>query len=256
MLRRAAVAAVLYALAALPVAAQTDVPSVDEILKKHHDALGGEAKIKAIQSIKMTGKAVVGGGQMEAPMTMQQKRPGMMRMELSFQGMSFIQAFDGTTAWMINPFQGGTEPQKSDEEQTKDAVEDADLDGVLMDYKAKGHSVELVGKEDVEGTAAYKLKVTKKSGKVDYQFLDAKTFLPLKTITRRKQMGQELEIEVLPSGFKPVNGVLMPHALEQKMGGRGMMQLTVDKIEVNVAIDDAQFKMPVKKEEKPKEAKP
>jgi outer membrane lipoprotein-sorting protein len=225
--------------------------AVDDIIAKHHEALGGVAKIKAIQSMKITGKMVVGGGQMEAPMTMQVKRPGMARMEMSFQGMSLIQAFDGSTAWMMNPFQGGTEPQKSGEEETAAARDDADLDGALMDYKSKGHSIELIGKEDVEGTAAYKLKITKKGGRVDYQYLDSKTFLALKTITRRKQMGQEFEIEVFPSNFKPVAGVLMPHAIEQKMGGRSMVQMTIEKAEPNVSIDDAVFKMPAKKEEKP-----
>ena len=209
------------------------------------------AKIKAIQSLKMTGKMVVGGGQMEAPMTMQIKRPGLMRMDMNVQGMSFVQAFDGTTAWMINPFQGGADPQKRDAEESADAKEDADMDGVLVDYKSKGHSIELMGKEDVEGTATYKLKVTKKSGKVDYHYLDANSYLPVKTLTRRKQMGQEFEIEAFPSNFKAVEGVLMPHAVEQKMGGRTMVQMTVEKIEPNVAVDEAIFKFPEK--EKPKE---
>ncbi len=251
MIRLAAVL-ILSALVFVPASAQTEL-SVDEIINKHHEALGGIAKIKAIQSVKITGKMVAGGGQMEAPMTMQLKRPNLMRMDMSVQGMSFIQAFDGTTAWMVNPFQGGsTEPQKSDEEQTAAARDDADMDGSLMDYKSKGHSVELVGKEDVEGSSAYKLKVTKKGGKADYIFLDAKSFLPLKTIARRKQMGQEFEIEVLQSNFKPVNGVLMPHAIEQKVGGRTMVQMTLEKVEPNVAINDAIFKFPVK-EDKPKE---
>ena len=245
------------ALVFLPAAAQETELTVDQIVQKHTEAIGGDAKIKAIQSVKATGKASLMGGQMEAPVSLQLKRPSSMRMELSLQGKSFVQAFDGTTAWSINPFAGSPDAQKSNDEDTKSARDDADfIEGSLVDYKTKGHTVELIGKEDVEGTAAYKLKVTKKGGTVEYQYLDAQTFLPIKSAGKRKQMGQEIEFESYPSNFKPVNGVMMPYSLNQKANGRAAMALTIDKIEVNTAIDDAIFHMPEKpKEEKPKDEK-
>ena len=242
----------------IPAAAQ-DAPketalTVDQIVEKHTQALGGLDKLKAIQSVTETGKAVVTAGpnQIEAPIVMKIKRPSSMRMEMSVQGKSFITGFDGTTSWTINPFMGSPDPQKSNDEETQQAKDDADfIEGPLVDYKAKGNTVELIGKEDVEGTAAYKLKVTKKGGSIEYQYLDAQTFLAIRSSGKRKQMGQEMEFESTPSNYKPVNGVMMPYSLSQKVNGSPMMDLTVEKIEANTPIEDTIFQMP----EKPKEEK-
>ena len=250
----AAIVSVSFLLAAPAVAQEADL-TVDQIVQKHTEALGGAAKLKAIQSFKATGKASLMGGQIEAPVVLQIKRPNSMRMDMDIQGKSLVQAFDGTTAWMINPFVGSTDPQKSSEEDTKSMRDEADMiEGNLIDYKAKGNTVELIGKEDVEGSPAYKLKVTKKSGNIEYQYLDAQTFLQIKNTGKRKQMGQEFDSETIPGNYKPVNGVMMPFSISQKMNGNPVLQITMDKIEANVPVDEALFKFPEKpKEEKPKE---
>jgi hypothetical protein len=253
---RSLTTAILCVPAFLFIAAAQDAPlTVDQIVEKHTQAMGGADKLKAIQSVTATGKAVLMGGQMEAPLVMKIRRPASMRMEMSMQGKSFIQAFDGTTAWMINPFMGSPDPQKSNDEDTAQARDDSDfIDGALVDYKSKGNTVELMGKEDVEGTAAYKLKITKKSGSIEYQFLDAQTFLPIRSSGKRKQMGQEIEFESTPGNYKAVNGVMMPYSLSQKMNGQAMMELTIEKIEVNTPMDDIIFQMPEKPKEEKKDA--
>lgn len=242
------------ALFSIPAAAQTDL-TVDQIVAKYVEARGGMDKIKAIQSMKTTGKMVMMGGQMEAPFTLQVKRPGSMRMETLLQGKTMVQAFDGEAAWSINPFQGNTEPQKASEDDTKLFRDQADFDGALVDYKTKGHTVELMGKEDVEGTPCYKLKLTRKSGDVEYYYLDAGNFLAVKSTMKRKQMGAEVEMEAFPGNYKPVNGVMMPYSTEMKMGGRTMMQMSIESVEANGKIDDAIFKMPAPAEKKADEAK-
>lgn len=231
--------------------------TVDQIVEKHTQAVGGVDKLKAIQTITVTGKAVLMGGQLEAPIVIKVKRPASMRTDVSVQDKTVVQAFDGTTNWMINPFMGGPDAQKSNEEDTQQARDDSDfIDGSLVEYKSKGNAVELLGKEDVDGKAAYKLKITKKSGGVEYEYLDAQTFLAIKSYGKRKQMGQEIEYESLPSNYKPVNGVMMPYSLSQTMNGKAAMDLTIEKIEVNAPIDDAIFHMPEKpKEEKKDDAK-
>jgi len=139
---------------------------------------------------KATGTASLMGGQMEAPVTVVIKRPSSMRMEMSVQGKSLIQAFDGTTAWMINPFMGSSDPQKSNDEDTQAMKDDSDfVGGPLFDYKAKGSTVELIGKEDVEGSPAYKMKVTRKSGNVQCVFVEAQTFLAMRTSGKRRANG-------------------------------------------------------------------
>ena len=235
-------------LAALFVAstdAQETELSADQIVQKHVIALGGADKLSAIQNVMMTGTASLMDGQLQAPVTVRAKRPMSMRMDMSVQGQTFVQAFDGKTAWMINPFMGSPEPKKSSEEDTQNARDDADfIDGSLVDYKAKGNAIELAGKEDIEGSPAYKLKVTKKSGSIENVYLDAKTFLPVKSAGTRKQQDHEIAYESFPGDFKPVNGVMMPFSLNQKMNGRSMLELTVEKVEVNTPMDGSIFQMP------------
>jgi hypothetical protein len=219
--------------------------TLDQIIQKHVDALGGADKLKAIRTLSASGKAVMGEGQMEAPMIMQMKRPSSMRVEMTVQGKKIVQGFDGTTAWMVNPLLGSSNPQKASDVDTQEMKDSADIDfSSLVDYQAKGNKVELVGMEDVEGTPSYKLKVTKKNGRIEYDYLDSKTFLPIKSTTKRKQMGEELAIDAYPTNYKPVNGVLFPFTVDQKSGGKLVVQLTIEKVDVNIPIDDARFRMP------------
>jgi hypothetical protein len=238
-------------LVAQPVASDL---KLDDVIKKSIEAQGGLAKLQAIKTVKVTGKMILGGGQMEAPMVAYMKRPNSNRTELSIQGQQIIEAFDGTTKWTVNPMMGSKDPQKSNEEDTKAAADDADVvEGPLVNYKEKGHTVELLGKEDVEGSMAYKLKVTMKSGRVQTIFLDEKTFLTVKVISKMKQMGQEFEAESTPGNYKKVEGVMMPFSNDMKINGQMGMQMVFEKFDVNVPVDDAIFVMPeVKKADPPK----
>ncbi len=228
---------------------------VDEIVAKHIAAMGGAEKIRAIKTSKMTGKMVMGGGQMEAPMVAYSSRPGHIRVEIEVQGQKIVQAFDGTTSWMINPMAGSNEPQKAPADEAKSAADNADPDGSpLIDYKTKGTTVELLGKEDVEGAIAHKFKVTLKSGTVSTMFIDEKSFLPSKMMMKRKQMGQEMDLEMYPTNYKTVDGVQMPFSTETKVGGRSMMQMIVEKVETNMPIDSKLFGFPVKEAPAVKEA--
>lgn len=222
--------------------------TLDQIIQKHVEALGGMEKLKAITTFSVAGQATI-SGQTVAPMVMQMKRPSAMRVEMTIQGKKIVQGFDGTTAWMVNPLSGSETPQKATDEDTQEMKNSADLDfSSLVDYKAKGNAVELLGTESVGENSTYKLKVTKRNGRVEYDYLDSKTFLPVKSTTRRKQMGTELEIDAYPANYKPVNGVLFPFTVDQKSGGKSMVRLMIEKVDINIPIDDARFQMP----EKPK----
>jgi outer membrane lipoprotein-sorting protein len=224
--------------------------AVDDIVNKHVSAMGGADKIKAIRTSKSTGKMIMGGGQMEASMVAYSRRPKATRVEIDLQGQKIVQGFDGATSWMVNPMTGNPEPQKMPADEAKAAADNADPDGSpLIDYKAKGNLVELMGKEDVEGTMAYKLKITLKSGTSSMMFIDQKTFLPCKMITQRKQMGQVLDLEAYPSKYKAVDGVQMPFATEIKVGGKSTMQYLIEKVETNMPLDDKMFAFPVKEPE-------
>ena len=234
----AALAVVLFI--ALPAAAQT----ADEIINKNMQAMGGIDKLKAVKSIRMTGTMTVGPG-MEAPITLEMKRPNMMRLDFTLQGMTGSQAYDGTSGWSLMPFGGSTAPQPMSADDAKLAAEQADMDGPLMDYKEKGHTVELLGKEQVEGADTYKLKLTKKDGTVTVYYIDAEQFLVIKQEARRTIRGSEIDAETIVGDYKAVDGLMMAHSIESGAKGNPARQkLTVSKIEINVPIDDARFKMP------------
>jgi len=220
------------------------------VIKKNIDARGGLQKIKAVKSVKASGKITQQG--IEIPLTLQQKRPGKVRIDATFQGKSLVQAYDGETGWKIDPFQGSSEAEKMAGDDLKEAEEQADLDGPLVDYKQKGHTVELVGKEEMEGTAVFKLKVTLKNGDIRNVFLDAENYLELKVSAKRKTPGGEVEIDQYVGNYKPVSGVMFPFSIETKFRGQSVNQITIEKIETDVAIDDSIFKMPAKPQEKPK----
>src|SRR3954454_20855336 len=128
MIRKTFACLLLAGLTAAAVQAQT----ADEIINKHLTARGGKDKIKAVQSARMTGKMVMGQG-MEAPVTMELARPNKMRMEFTIQGMTGVQAFDGKGGWSVMPFMGKTEPEAMSTDDIKQAEDQADMDGRLVD---------------------------------------------------------------------------------------------------------------------------
>lgn len=231
-------------LLALSVTAPAAAQTVDEIIAKNIAAKGGLARIQGVKSVRMTGRMTIGPG-IEAPMVLEMKRPGSHRMDITVQGMVGTQAFDGAKGWMLMPFAGSKVPQEMTADDLKLAEEQADMDGPLVDYKKKGHSVELLGKEKIEGADAYKLKITFKNGTVRTTYIDAEHFLEVKDEARRTIRGTEMDLETIYGDYKEVDGMMFPFSVDQGVKGAPQRQkITVDKIELNVPLDDARFKMP------------
>ena len=227
-----------FVAAAGSAAAQT----LDDVIAQHHQAKGGD-KWKAIQSMRITARIVTQG--IELPMTMVTKRPNLMRQDMSFQGVSIVQAFDGTQAWGINPMMGSSEPQEIPG-PTADALRDqADFDGALVDYKAKGSVVELVGTEDLDGKKVHHLKLTNKNKQVQHYYLDAATGLESKVVVEADMGAGPMTIETMLSDYQTINGIAVPMSIRQN-APTGQVVITVDKVEFDVALDDALFKLPVK----------
>lgn len=231
----ATAAGLLLAVAALP--AQT----ADEIVAKYVAKIGGMPKIEAIKTLKKTGK-FTGGGGFEAKVVEENKRPDMVRQEFVLQGMTGITAYDGKTGWKIEPWQGKKDVEPLGEEEMKAILEDADFDGPLVRAKEKGNTVELVGTEPVEGTDAFKLKVTLKNGDVQYFYMDTEDFVPIKIEKKRIIRGAERESETSLGDYKEVAGVYYPHSFEQGVkGSPNRQKIVYDKIEANVSLDDSLF---------------
>jgi outer membrane lipoprotein-sorting protein len=247
----------LYALLALlllvAIAALAYAMTADELIAKNVEAKGGLEKIKAIQSMKATGKYMMMG--MELPMTIYNKRPNLFRMEISAQGMTVVQAYDGKTAWTINPLMGSSDPEKIPGIQGQLTAEHADIDGMLMNYKDKGYSVKLLGEEDMEGTKVYHLQLAINDSLTIDDYIDAEYFLELKMGVTMDVEGNPMTVDTYLGDYKAVDGVLMPFTMETKLGDQVRGEMVIDTIMANIEIPDSLFEMPVVKK-KDTETKP
>jgi hypothetical protein len=217
---------------------------VDEIVSKSLQAHGGIAKLRAIQTMKVTGETEVDG--VLTQFTEMYKRPMKVRSEISYQGAILTRAYDGQTAWQIIPRFGESNPELMEDPGLEHMQQEADFDGPLVDYKQKGHIVELIGKEKMEGRDTYHLKVTLKNGDVRDFYLDASSFLPIKAIIKTTLQGQMREYERKYVGYKKIDNMTFAFSFEQReIGGQGPIQKTTfKKIELNIPLDDSLFKMP------------
>jgi len=246
MLKKAVFLTLAGALLATPVAAQ----DLDEVLDNYYEAVGGIDAWKSVESMRATGSMVMAGMGIEAPFVVTTKRPNMVRLEFTFQGMTGVQAYDGETAWMLMPFMGRTDPEVMPIDMAKDVIDQADLDGALIGWQESGHQVELLGKEETAGTEAYKIKVTKKNGDVEYYFLDSEYYVPIKVEGSSMQQGRMVEFETILSDYKEVGGLMIPHSVEARPKGAPSGQvITLEQVEIDVDIDESTFVMPEKEAE-------
>jgi outer membrane lipoprotein-sorting protein len=216
-------------------------PSVDDIVAKNLQAKGGLEKIRAVQTLKQTSKMSLPGG-IVGTLTMYGKRPNMTRQELTLTaiGMTVINAFDGQTAWSVNPMQGMATPTVVTGPMAELVKEQSDFDGPLVDYKTKGYTVEFVGTETLGTRKVYHLKLTRKDQRVQHCYIDVETNLETKTTGETPTGLAEQEM----SDYRDVDGLKMPFLVRTIFGGVEQVKIEVEKIEVNARFDDGVFKMP------------
>jgi hypothetical protein len=212
----------LLSLLLIAPALLAQAPTVDQVLARYYEAKGGLAKMKAVNTMRITAK--MSNGPMEFPIVIEAKRPASIRVDVSIQGNQMIQAFDGKAGWSINPFQQSA--KKDAEPMTPDELREmeiqADMDGPLVDWKEKGHKVELQGREPVEGSDTFKLKLTLKNDDTRTIFLDVDSYLEVKQASKRKVRDTEIEAETTMGDYKEVGGLMIAHAMES--GAKGMPQ--------------------------------
>jgi outer membrane lipoprotein-sorting protein len=227
----------------VPLAATAQ--TAEEIVKKALDARGGVDKLKAVQSERITGRISFSQG-VEGAFVVELKRPLKMHVEITIEGQKVIRVYDGkSSGWTINPFAETKDVQPLSSEELKNISDEADFDGPLMDYKAKGNQIELAGKEKLDDKPVYRLKLTSKNGDVRFYFFDASTFLLLKWQGIHKTGDQELPWESFFSDFHEVQGLKYPFRIDQGSPGTEIKQtLTTEKIEIDPQIDDSHFAKP------------
>ncbi len=218
--------------------------TAEELVAKNLQAKGGVEKIKAIKSLRMIGDFDAGG--FKATIGEVSKRPDMVKETFTLQGMTQIQAYDGSTGWQISPFGGRKDPEMLGEDDVRGLAEDADFDGPLVDAAAKGNKIEYLGHDQVDGDDAYKLKVTLKNGDVFYYYLDPDTYIEILVEKQQFIRGSVRESVTMLGSYKPVNGVMYPFFIESgpKNNPERRGKITVTRMEANVPIEDLEFKMP------------
>jgi len=195
--------------------------------------------------------------EVQLPFVMELARPRKMRLELEFNGQTAIQVFDGTNGWKVRPFLNRREVEPYTAEEMKLASAQSDLDGPLVDYAAKGTTIDLDGIEKVEDRDNYKLKLTLKSGQETHVWVDAETFLETKIEGQPRRLdGTYHPVEVYYRDYRSVSGLKIPFVLETKVlpvakTATGVKdppvpveKLIIEKVTVNPKLDDSQFSKP------------
>ncbi len=210
--------------------------TADEIISKHMAAIGGLDNWKKVKSMKMTGSVNAGGT--ELPVTITTVAGKGSRMEFSISGMTNYTIITPTKGWGYFPVQGQTKPEALPEEQVKEGQDQLDIQGPLVDYKTKGNKVTYVGKDDVEGTDCYKLKIVYASGKEETMYIDASNYYHIRSVDKVKANGKEMEQTVNYSNYQKLpEGIVFPMTIES---GNGPVALK--SVEINKPVDESIFK--------------
>jgi hypothetical protein len=242
MRSRTAIATAASAL--LIVHAPLHAQSADEILKRHLDARGGYERIKAIQSVKITRTVVTQFSELEVVIL--KKRPQSYRVEQSAPGQP--PAYRAVTPAAVWDLAGGKLTNRTPPAATEARDLDGDFDGPLVDWKEKGHTVELTGREALPGGDAFKIQLTTKNGVARTFYIDATTYLVRRITGVTNLPGDRkanLETDIL--AHKEAGGVKFPADIQEDRTGAGPVQTVVSytkAIEINVPIDDALFAPP------------
>lgn len=240
------VAALLLGSAAIPAAAQ----DAQSLVAKNLEARGGEAALSAIKSIQFKGRSIAPGGfELTYEETRDRTGPSAAagRVDLTIQGLDLIQAYDGHgDGWRINPFQGRKDPEKMSSDEARSMADGALIEGPLLASLHDGSRVEYLGRDDFEGTSAYKLRVTQKDGDQFTYWLDPDTYLEIKVDETRKLRGAEVTNETSLGDYEKVAGVYFPMSVESwSQGNDNQRQKTIIATgEANVAIPAGYFDEP------------
>ena len=215
--------------------------TADDVIDRYVQAIGGYDKVDAVKTVKIYTDADWGSRTVKYVETI--KSPDKILFEITLQGMTQKRAYDGNTGWMLNPFRGSKDVEKLNKENTQSLMEQAHFEGPLVNYKEKGSTVELEGKDDFEGTDVYKINLTTKDGAVHTFYIDSNTYLLLRETVKRKIGEKEIKSETIYGDYRQEDGLMMPHSLEVGSPGRYQEQ-TIYKVEFNIPVDDGIFSMP------------
>jgi outer membrane lipoprotein-sorting protein len=218
--------------------------TVDGIVAGNLAAKGGADKLRALTSVKMSGR--VKGPAGDNPVVSWAKRPNKMRRENTSDGQTFVLGFDGMTVWAINPLLGPTAREITGPQADKTRQDAGDFDTPLLDYKARGTKVELIGTEAVQGITMHRLRVSLKNGTIQETYLNAATMLESRTVMQLEQGSRKATVTLEFSNYKEVDGITVPFHIRQLHNGQVVVEITYSEWQFNAAMPDTLFTMPAK----------
>ncbi len=222
-------------------------PSADEIIARNVAARGGADKLRALAVLKRSGRLVVPGMRMELKVVEWQTAAGDYRQDLTLQGLTAVQAYDGHDAWQVQPFEGRKDPARMSADEAKGFALAADIEGPFVRYQAKGHSVEYLGTEDVDGTPAHAIRVHLKWGDEATYWIDPDTWMVIRELDRQTIRGAEQLVETDYGEYEKVAGVYVPMTEEQGPKGSDparRQKYVYDTAEANVPVPPGEFEFP------------
>src|SRR3954447_18759859 len=226
MSARHAFVALLFGAAAFPAAAQ----DAQSLVAKNLEARGGAAALDALKSVSFEGRTIFPG---DFELTYKEARERLgggaaIRYDFGLQGLDLVQSYDGGGAWKINPFQGRKDPEKMSADEARQLADAALVEGPLLASRADGSRVEYLGREDFDGTLAYKLKVAQKDGDEFTYWLDPDTYLEIKVDETRKIRGAQQTTETELVDYEKVAGIYFPMSVESwTQGSPNQRQRTI-----------------------------
>ena len=215
----------------------------DELAAVHLEKMGGQTKIHGLQALRVVGKTFIQDKAVEVVMWAQ--RPNRLRIESQMEGKKFVQVFDGEhTPWQTHTAVENGAPKAMDESEARDFVRNADFDGPLIDYSAKGFTVDYAGEDQIEGRPAYKLLVMNRRDEILFVWLDKDSYLMVKRLEYRVTQGRRLGIETSYKDYRPVKGVPQPYRVETRANGRVLNMTMIDKMDANPRLPRGTFDLP------------
>jgi len=228
-----------FSITGLLLAAMSFAQTADELVAKHITAIGGTDNWKKINNMRQEATLSVQG--MDIPLVITAVHNKATKQEYTVMGMTGYSIITAEGGWNFNPMQGQTKPQPITQDELKYGKDQLDLQGEFLDYKTKGHSIQLLDKEDVEGVECFKLKLTRKNGNESIFFLDPKTFYIIRSSSKISANGQEVESVVNMSNFQKLpEGIVVAFTIENSAIPA---PITVTKVIINGKIDEAVFKV-------------
>ncbi len=219
-----------------------------EIVARGLEAIGGSEKLRAVKSRALSGEVVFAGGAVSGSFKFYQSRPDLLRVEVEANGTTFLQGHDGQEAWQLLPtiFGGSGQPEAVTGQAAKNILTSATFESPLLDYEKKGSTVELIGKETVEENEVYHLKLTQKDDTVIHYFLDASSYLNLKTqrTTFNPQTNSDVQTEQFSSDYRELEGLTVPYSLVTRAGGQTVSEFKIAELELNGELDSSLFRRP------------